>query len=128
MLDGHKRSLSDLRGQPVVLVFWATWCGPCIESMPELIQLAQELDGRMELIAINQQEDPQAVRDFLESRQWKLNVALDADRSANRIFGVDAIPYTMVLDPSGGVRYVGVGAAHDRTAKLREVLSQWTSR
>jgi thiol-disulfide isomerase/thioredoxin len=123
LLDGAPLTLSSLRGRPVVLDFWATWCGPCIASMPSMIELARDFEGKVEFIAINQQEDPEEVREFVTSRLWNLRVGLDVDGSLNRLFGVNAIPYTLIIDPQGVVRHVHIGATPDLKAELTEVLN-----
>jgi thiol-disulfide isomerase/thioredoxin len=110
LLDGRKLALADLRGKPVMLDFWATWCGPCIASMPTMLEVADEFAGKVELIAINLQEDPDEVRAFVESRLWNLRVGLDADGSLGQLFGVHAIPFTLILDRDGVVRHVHLGA------------------
>ncbi len=124
LLEGEKLTLSELRGRPVILDFWATWCGPCIVSLPTLMELNEQFAGKVELIAVNQQEDPEEVREFVASRLWKLRVGLDHDGSLNRMFGVNAIPYTLILDSKGVVRHVHVGATPNLKAELTDVLNE----
>jgi thiol-disulfide isomerase/thioredoxin len=123
VLDGEPIALAKLRGRPIVLDFWATWCGPCIGSMPTMMELADEFQGRVEFFAVNQQEDPDEVRDFLKARLWKLRVGLDEDGALGRTFGVEAIPYLLVIDAEGIVRHVHVGASPDLKDKLTAVLN-----
>jgi len=106
-----------------VLDFWASWCGPCLASMPTMMELADEFAGRVEFFAVNQQEDPDEVRDFLRARLWKLRVALDEDGALARTFGVEAIPYLVIVDAAGVVRKVHVGASPNMKAELTELLN-----
>ncbi len=115
MLDGQPTTLKDLRGRVVILDFWASWCGPCLASMPSLMEIAQDeaLRDKVSLIAVNQQEEPDVVREFLASQLWKLDVALDRDGELGKLFGAGAIPHTVLVDREGVIRHVHVGATPD---------------
>jgi thiol-disulfide isomerase/thioredoxin len=115
MLDGQPTTLKDLRGRVVILDFWASWCGPCLASMPSLMEIAQDeaLRDKVSLIAVNQQEEPEVVREFLASQLWKLDVALDRDGELGKLFGAGAIPHTVLVDREGVIRHVHVGATPD---------------
>ena len=120
--------LADLKGRIVILDFWATWCGPCLASMPTLMDIAAEFgDEGVEFIAVNQQEDPDDVRDFLATRGWDLTVALDSDALISRRYGVAGIPFTVIIDKEGIVRHVHVGAAASLEQTLRAELQELLS-
>ena len=81
-------------------------------------------DQGVEFIAVNQQEDPEDVLDFLATRGWDLQVALDADALISRRYGVAGIPFTVIIDKEGIVRHVHVGAAANLEQTLRAELQE----
>ena len=130
LAEGGEITLSELRGQVVVLNFWATYCGPCVGELPELQELAQNYkDQNVYLLAVNCGEDAGKVRDFLTEQKLSLNVALDTEMDAQEKYPANGIPYTVFVDPQGKVAYIQPGAyrednyGHLATA-LDEVLKQ----
>ena len=108
-----------------MLDFWATWCGPCIKSLPGLVELAGGFPpDKVELIGINQGEPPEQVTRFLEARGLKLSVVMDADQSVGRKYGVDAIPRTIVVGPDGKVAWEQTGYDPDGEAGAAEVIKK----
>ena len=101
--------LSDYRGAPVVIDFWATWCEPCKASLPEHEKLARELEGRAAVVTINVDEDDAPVLRFLQRRKLNLTVARDPAGVTAAAFGVTAMPYAVLLDGKGGLveRFAG---------------------
>ena len=93
------------RNTPMVVEFWATWCGPCVEQIPRWNALAQRFRGQIQFIAISA-EDPETVAEFLKKRPMAGWVALDLDGTVHQAYGVEAIPRTFVLDARGVVRGV----------------------
>ncbi len=120
-LDGEPLSLSSLKGKVVVLDFWATWCKPCVMSMPGVAALAAEMKGRdVVFFAVNQMESREKVTAFLEKEKLEINVTLDSKGKAAQVFGVRGIPHLVVIGPDGVVRQVHIGYAPGGDARLKE--------
>jgi thiol-disulfide isomerase/thioredoxin len=131
VLEGEKRasvSKADLKGKVVLLDFWATWCPPCREELPEIQALAERLAkradaGKVALYAVSQDradDGPDALRKLVASTLADLKVggllggkvarvALDPDQSVGDAFGVQGIPTLVLIDAEGVVRSVQVG-------------------
>lgn len=91
------------RNTPMVVEFWATWCGPCVEQIPRWNALAQKFRGRVQFVAVTA-EDPETVAGFLLKRPMAGWVALDLDGAAHESYGVEAVPRAFVVDARGVVR------------------------
>ena len=110
-LDGHTISLSDLRGKPVLINFWATWCSPCHAEMPYLQQIHEEWsDEGLILLAVNIGESPAAVEEFAQVYNLTLPVLLDINGAAAQQYGVPPLPTTFFVDRYGVVQKKVVGA------------------
>jgi len=106
---GDKVSLSDYRGQPVVLNFWATWCPPCRAEMPEFQEASVKYNGQAVVLGIDQGEPPSIVSDFGNSLGISYPLLIDQDNSVNRSYGISALPTTVFIDSQGVVREVFTG-------------------
>jgi thiol-disulfide isomerase/thioredoxin len=113
LLEGGQWSLDVAAGRPAVLVFWASWCGPCRKEAPEVAEVVRAYGDKVAVVSINAGEDPTKAR--LAAEQWKLTwpVALDPRRKAQSAYEVDALPLVLVLDGTGLVRYRGNGMPSD---------------
>jgi thiol-disulfide isomerase/thioredoxin len=106
--DGPTTRLSALRGHPVVVNFWATWCVPCKTEMPLLEAVAQETDAAF--LVVDLEEDAPAVRAFLDHLAvTHLSPLLDTDGAVFRRWGVISLPTTFFVDRDGTVRAVEIG-------------------
>ena len=114
-LDGQTISLSDLRGKPVLINFWATWCPPCREEMPYLQQVYEEwLHKRLVVLAVNVGENPSKVEEFIQVNNLTLPVLLDVNGVAAQQYGITAIPATFFVDQSGIVQEKVVGSFQNK--------------
>jgi thiol-disulfide isomerase/thioredoxin len=107
-LDGESVDLSELRGRPVVLNFWATWCLPCRAEMPELDALARERPDVM-VLAVDVQEDAAQVVSFRNELRLSLTIALDGDGRTWAVYQSRGLPTTYLIDRAGTIRDVQVG-------------------
>ena len=100
----HKVSLNDLRGKVVVLNFWATWCPPCIEEMPSLVQMQQHLKGKgVEVLAVSIDVDESVYHKFLKDHGVDLLTVRDPDQKSSNLYGTYKWPETYIIDAKGKV-------------------------
>lgn len=124
-LDGKGVKLSDLKGKVVVLDFWATWCGPCVVALPKIVKLADEYKpAPLQLVAVNLEQSEAEISKFLTRTKIDPTVALDSDGAVSRLYRVDAIPKTIVIDQEGVVRDVIVGGGDEAEDRLRNALDK----
>lgn len=109
-LAGEEIALEDLRGKTVVLDFWATWCEPCIKSLPTTREVCERFADRgVVFLAVNAGESAEEIRTFLQAREWDLDPVVDPEAKLSEAFVADAIPQTVLIGPSGTVEAVHVG-------------------
>ncbi len=132
-LGGEKVSLSSFKGKVVLLSFWATWCGPCKQEMPEMQALYQKLKGRgFEVVAVDMMEDRATVSDFVKKNGYTFPVLLDTtgEVGGGGLYDARAIPTNYLVDKAGRIvgRKVGVDGptwmSAERVAVFESLLSQ----
>jgi thiol-disulfide isomerase/thioredoxin len=101
--DGTVVHLGDLKGKPVLLNLWATWCAPCVREMPSLERLAVERGETLRVLAVSEdRRGADVVEPFIERHELKrLPIFLDVKSDATHVFAVDAIPTTILIDREG---------------------------
>lgn len=106
-LDGTSLRLTDLRGKPVLVNFWATWCEPCKAETPDLVQAYKEIGDQLHIvgISIDQPNSRDEVRRFIQRYGVPYPVVLDLDNSAQRAFNIFPIPVSYIVDSQGVIRY-----------------------
>lgn len=109
-------SLAELRGKPVIVDFWAFWCGPCLQSMPHLDEFARR-HPEVTVIAVHL-DDPQKAREVFDEHHYTMRLVED-DGATSQRYGVGSIPHTVVIDRDGIVRAVSRGTAIDLESALR---------
>ena len=133
-LNGTTISLAQFKDREVVLLdFWATWCQPCIRSMPNLQDLHDEFDELgVEVLAVNVGEELEPIRDFIELRGYSFPVVTDPRAKISEQFGIVGIPLLLIVGKDGQLRHIEMGYPSEqpevetRTQRLREVLLELT--
>jgi thiol-disulfide isomerase/thioredoxin len=128
-LDDQEITLSALKGKVVLLDFWATWCGPCRESIPHLIQLGKKFqETEFKVIGMSMDRgDADAVRRFVKSMDIPYSIIITPDEVA-RHYGVRGLPTAILIDKSGKVHEKIMGfnqtVAKQLEAKVADLLSE----
>ncbi len=124
LVAGKTFHLADSKGKVVVLDFWATWCGPCIQAMPQVEKVTGEFDEKdVQLVAVNLQEAPDQIKAMLERHQLKIpRVALDKDGAIAEKYQAHAIPQTVIIGRDGNVARLFVGGGPQLGDQLREAI------
>ncbi len=106
-LDGGELRLSDLRGQVVIVNFWASWCAPCRSEMPEFVRLYSALHGQgLEILAVDLQEAPGPVQGFVDEFGMRFPTLFDRTGEVARTYRVTGLPVTVIIDREGVIRAV----------------------
>ena len=104
-LDGKQHRLSEYRGRRVLLNFWATWCGPCLKEMPELVKAQANVGEKNAIVVGIAMDDPERVRGFLATHPVNYPVligSLDSPSTSLRLGNVgELLPYSVLLDGNG---------------------------
>jgi cytochrome c biogenesis protein CcmG, thiol:disulfide interchange protein DsbE len=117
-------SLDQLRGKPVVLNFWASWCGPCVEEMPSLVQLQKIMGDKVTILAVSEDADDKAYRQFVQDHNIDLLTVRDPRESTNVLYGTFKFPETYIIDKNGIIRRKFIGATDWASPEIVDYLNQ----
>jgi peroxiredoxin len=121
--DGGNVRLSDLRGQVVMINFWATWCGPCRQEMPLLQQIQAKYEPLgFTLVGINVEPDSAAAMTWLKQVSVSFPILFDQKNVVAEQFGVQGMPSSVFVDRAGNVRYVHRGYQPGDEAKYADMV------
>ncbi|TAN52419.1 MAG: TlpA family protein disulfide reductase [Methylococcaceae bacterium] len=116
-------ALVDLnyQGKVTYVDFWASWCGPCAQSMPFMNEMSQQLAGQgFNLVAVNMDENRQDAEAFLSKHPVSFSIVADIDGQCAGAFGVQAMPSSYLIDRHGKVRHVQLGFHDSERDEIRQ--------
>jgi cytochrome c biogenesis protein CcmG, thiol:disulfide interchange protein DsbE len=126
-LDGNMVHLADLRGQPVIVNFWASWCGPCVDEFPLLKSVADEhaSDGLV-VLGIVYQDRSEAARAFMEQNGGTWQALMDPDDRVARAYNIFGPPETYFVGRDGTIvaRHIGQLTAASLDAKVAAIMDE----
>lgn len=109
--DGDSVALNDLRGKPVLLNFFATWCGPCMAEMPDIHKIHEEYGDKVHVLCVDVGETSDIVEEFLTEGGYSFPVALDLENITSEPYGLTGIPQTYVLNSDGIITWHQLGTS-----------------
>ena len=119
--DGKPVKLSDKHGTPVVVNFWASWCSPCKQEMPDFDALAKAFEGRVEFMMVNLTDGVYETKDeakgFVDSEGYTFPVYFDTDSNAATVYDIRSIPTTLFINAEGELVTFIVGKTNADTIK-----------
>jgi len=121
-VDGRQVSLSDLRGKPVMINFWATWCGPCVVEMPNIQEYYERYSGQFEVLAVNADESREEVESFGKKMNLTFPLLLDPGNQVNSLYRLRGYPTTFLVDAEGVVQVQHIGPLSE--AQIETYLSK----
>ena len=124
--QGRKVDLSKEKGRLVVIHFWATWCPPCVDEIPELAKFWEQYKGRQDIVlyAVSVDKDWKTVDDFNAKHPNNLPLYRDLDSATAKRFGTTQFPETYITNRAGRVLFRVQGAVQWRDPEVREKIRQ----
>jgi peroxiredoxin len=118
-------TLSQLKGQVVVLNFWATWCAPCIEEMPSLVRMQERMQSKgVTVLAVSIDVDESNYKRFLRDHNISLLSVRDPDQKSNSLYGTSKFPETYIIDRNGVMRRKFIGAVDWTEPEIIDYLAK----
>jgi thiol-disulfide isomerase/thioredoxin len=132
LVDSHNNTVkfSDMRGSVVFLNFWATWCGSCVEELPNVERLYRSLseNSSFKMVTILYRDGGEQAASYMSQNGYTFPVYLNSDESAARIFGITGVPETFIIDKKGILRDKVLGPAQwdspKAIASLRALIQE----
>lgn len=128
-MDGNERTLSEFLGKPIILNFWASWCGPCKSEMPDFQKAYQEYDTQVQFLMVNCTSSPQETMDkakaFIADSGFTFPVFFDTTGEASQAYSAYTIPMTWFIDQDGYLAAYAQGSLSGNA--LRQGISMITA-
>jgi thiol-disulfide isomerase/thioredoxin len=123
--DGAKFNLDAMGGRVVLVDFWATWCAPCNEELPELKKIAKEFVGQpFVMISVSSDKDEAVWKGFIQKHEMTWVQYRDGDHKLADEFGVTSIPHYFTIDSDGVLTSETLGAGSDVEGKLKKLIAK----
>ncbi|BCJ88295.1 TlpA family protein disulfide reductase [Effusibacillus dendaii] len=125
--EGKKATLSELKGKPVFVNFWASWCPPCKAEMPDLVKMAKKYEGKVSFYGVNLtvNDEPENAKSFLQSFGVPYPNLMDTDGTVAKLYQVQGIPTSFLIDANGKIVYTAPGAMNEQ--QLDSLLQRVTA-
>jgi thiol-disulfide isomerase/thioredoxin len=127
-VEGHVLSSAQWRGRVVIVNFWATWCPPCREEIPEMIDLANRYGDRLQIVGVSEDDDatPEEVLEFAHNQKINYPIVMGSNGLSKEYGGVPALPTSFLVDTSGRVvqKHVGLYPASVYDREIRALLGE----
>lgn len=121
----HQVALNQFRGQIVVLNFWATWCAPCVEEVPSLVEMQRRMKAKgVTVLAVSIDVDENAYRQFVKDHNVNLITVRDPDQKVSKLYGTFGWPETYIIDRGGVVRRKFIGPVDWTEPEVTDFLSK----
>lgn len=114
-LAGETFDLNAVKGKPVVLNFWATWCGPCQRELPTLQAAAERYGEQVLIVGVDQGEEPATVQQYVDRLGLTFTIPLDAEFAVSELYNVRGLPTTFFIDRQGVIRQMWLGEMNSIT-------------
>ncbi len=122
-LEGPNVKLSELRGDVVLINFWASWCGPCRQEMPLLEELSSKYEPMgFTMLGVNVEEDSTAAKSMLDELGVSFPILFDNENTVSESYDVIAMPTTVIVDRDGKVQYVHHGYKPGDEGKYQDAI------
>lgn len=122
---GKNIKLSELRGQVILLNFWASWCGPCRQEMPLLEKLQRRYSALgFTVLGVNVEEDPRKAKTLLKDISVSFPILFDTRNKVSKQYKVSAMPSTVMIDRDGNMRYLHKGYKPGDEAQYKKWVKQ----
>jgi peroxiredoxin len=127
VMGGQNLHLKDQRGRVVMVNFWATWCGPCRQEMPQLNRLFEKYRASgFVLLGVNVDDDSSKAKEVASKLGVTFPVLLDTDKTVSKLYDLSTMPSTVIIDRDGKVRYMHrgylAGYEDNYEKQIRELL------
>jgi len=126
---GKNIKLSELRGEVVMLNFWASWCGPCRKEMPLLEKIHKKYKRLgFTLLGVNVEENSQAAKNYLKDVKVSFPILFDRTQKTSKLYDVSAMPTTILIDRNGNKRFIHkgykAGYENDYKKQIKKLLRE----
>jgi peroxiredoxin len=123
--DGQRSvTLSQLRGKTVLLNFWATWCPPCVQEVPDLVAMQRQMGDKVTVVAVSMDVDESAYQAFTQKNMQGVLTVRDPDHKSSAEYGTFAYPESFLIDKNGKIQRKFIGAIEWTSPEMLDYLSK----